>query len=98
MNKIIKRILVITGIIIGVLVLAWIAMFLVLKSLASDFTPVETGRVVDGIFAIKDDYANAFIMQDGTQYIVIDCATDPSTVAEQMKSWVSARTMCPQYF
>jgi glyoxylase-like metal-dependent hydrolase (beta-lactamase superfamily II) len=85
MNKIFKRILIITGIIIVVLVLAWIGLFLKLKSLASDFTPMETGKVVDDIFVIKDDYANAFIIQDSTQYVVIDCATDPSTVAEQMK-------------
>ena len=85
MNKIFKRILIITGIIIAVLALAWVGMFLYLQSLASKFTTMETGKVVDNIFVVRDDFVNMFIIQDSTQYIVIDCATDPSTVAEQMK-------------
>jgi glyoxylase-like metal-dependent hydrolase (beta-lactamase superfamily II) len=46
---------------------------------------METRKIVDNIFVVRDDFANMFIIQDSTQYIVIDCATDPSTVAEQMK-------------
>jgi glyoxylase-like metal-dependent hydrolase (beta-lactamase superfamily II) len=86
MNKILKRILIIAGIIIVVLVMAFVGMFLYIQSLASGFTPMETGKVVDDIFVVKDDFANIFIIQDSTQYIVIDCATDPSVVAEQMKN------------
>ena len=85
MNKILKRILITTGIIIGVLALAFGGMFLKLKSEMSGFAPMETGKVVDNIFVVKDDFANVFIIQDSAQYIVIDCATNPSTVAEQMK-------------
>lgn len=85
MKKIFKRILIITGIIIGVLVLAWGGLFLYIQSLASKFTPVETGKVVDDIFVIGDDYANCFIIQDGAQYIVIDCGIDKANVAAQMK-------------
>jgi metallo-beta-lactamase class B len=95
MKKLIKRILVVTGIIIGVLALAFGGMFLKLKSEMSGFAPMETGivvkdifiekNVVDNIYVVKDDYANLFIIQDGEQYIVIDCATDKTTVAEQMK-------------
>ena len=85
MNKIVKRVLIITGIIVGVVALAWGGMYLKIKSIASEFTPLETGKVVDNIFVVKDDFANMFIVQDGTQYIVIDCANKPSTVAEEMK-------------
>jgi glyoxylase-like metal-dependent hydrolase (beta-lactamase superfamily II) len=85
MNKIFKRILIIIGIFIGVLALAWGGMYLKLKSEMSGFIPMETGRIVDNIFVVKDDFANIFIIQDGSQYIVFDCATDKATVAEQMK-------------
>ena len=51
----------------------------------SGFAPMETGKVVNDIFVVKDDYANFFIIQDSAQYIIIDCATNPTTVAEQMK-------------
>jgi len=85
MNKIFKRILIITGIIIGVLACAFVGMMLKMKSEMSGFAPMETGKVVDDIFVIKDDFANIFIIQDSAQYIVIDCATNLTTVAEQMK-------------
>ena len=85
MNKIFKRILIIIGIIIGVLALAFAGIMLKIKSETSGFAPVETGQVVDDIFVVKDDYANVFIIQDSAQYIVIDCATSQKTVAEQMK-------------
>jgi glyoxylase-like metal-dependent hydrolase (beta-lactamase superfamily II) len=85
MNKILKRILIIIGIIIGVLVLVFVGFYLKVKSETSGFTPMETGRVVDNIFVIGDDYANAFIVQDSTQYIVIDCAADKANVAKQME-------------
>ena len=81
----VKKILVIAGIIIGLLALAYGGMFLKMKSELSGFAPMETGRVVDDIFVVKDGFANLFIIQDGTQYIVIDCATDLSTVAQQME-------------
>ena len=85
MNKYLKKVLIITGVIVGVLVLAFGGMMLKMKSLMSEFAPLETGRVVDNIFVVKDDFANVFIIQDSAQYIVIDCAKNQATVAEQMK-------------
>jgi len=85
MNKILKRILIIIGVIVVVLVLAFVGMSLKLKSEMKDFAPMETGQVVDNIFVLKDDFANVFIIQDSTQYVVIDCANNPAIVAEQME-------------
>jgi glyoxylase-like metal-dependent hydrolase (beta-lactamase superfamily II) len=85
MNKILKRVLIIIGIIIGVIALMFTWFFLKLKSETSGFASMETGRVVDNIFVVKDGFANLFIIQDSTQYIVFDCANDKTTVAEQMK-------------
>ena len=85
MNKYLQKVLIITGVIVGVLVLAFAGMMLKMKSEMSGFAPLETGRVVDDIFVVKDDFANVFIIQDSAQYIVIDCAKNQATVAEQMK-------------
>ena len=85
MKKIIKRILIIIGIIAGVFVLAFGGMMLKLKSEMSGFAPMETGKITDDIFVLKDDYANIFVIRDGAKYIIIDCATDPAKVMEQMK-------------
>jgi len=84
-KKLKKRILVISGIIIGVVALGFGGMFLKLKSLYSTLNPMETGIIVDNIFVVGDGYANMFIIQDSAQYIVIDCAGYPEIVEEQMK-------------
>jgi len=85
MKKILKRVLISAGVVICLIVLAFGVMFLKLKSAMADFAPLETGRVVHEIFAVKDDFANMFIIRDGEQFVVIDCANDKTVVAEQMK-------------
>jgi glyoxylase-like metal-dependent hydrolase (beta-lactamase superfamily II) len=83
MNKILKRVLIITGIIIAVLVLAFVGLFMKLSSEMKDFAPMETGQVIDNISVVKDDFANLFIMQDSAQYITIDGGMNSTATAEQ---------------
>jgi len=91
MKKILKIILITIGVIVAVLVLALGGFFLKQKSEMKEFAPLDTGHIVDNIFALKDtyvlqdDFVNAFIIQDSTQYVVIDCANSPAIVAEQME-------------
>ena len=85
MKKTAKRILIISGIVVGVLVLAFAGMMLKFKYEMRGFTPVETGRVVSDIFVVKDDFANIFIMKDNAQYIVFDCGSTPKEVAKQFE-------------
>ena len=85
MNKILKRVLIITAIIIGVSALTGGFVYLKLKSAMSTLIPLETGKVADDIFVVGDGYANMFIIQDSTQYIVIDCGAFLEIVTEQMK-------------
>ena len=83
MKKILKRILIIIGIIIVVLVLAFVGLTMKLKSEMKDFAPMETGQVLDNIFVVKDDFANIFIVQDSAQYIMIDGGMNSIATAEQ---------------
>jgi glyoxylase-like metal-dependent hydrolase (beta-lactamase superfamily II) len=85
MNRILKIILIITGTIIGLLVLMGGGVYLKMNSAQSTLNPMETGKILDNIFVVGDGYANMFIIRDGAQYIVIDCATYSDIVAEQMK-------------
>lgn len=85
MKKTFKRIMIIVGIIIVTLILIFGGMLLKLMSEFSKFTPIETGKIVDSIYVIKDDVANMFIIQDNTQYVVIDLGMNPAAVEEQFK-------------
>lgn len=85
MNKILKRIIIVISIIIGLLALAFIGMYFKMKHEMKDFYPIETGKLVDNIYVVKDDFANVYIIKDSSQYIVIDCGNDEISVAEAMK-------------
>jgi glyoxylase-like metal-dependent hydrolase (beta-lactamase superfamily II) len=85
MNKILKIALIIIGVIVVLMILAFAGMSMKLKSEMKDFAPMETGQVIDNIFVVKDDFANIFIIQDSTQYIVFDLANNPKIVAQQME-------------
>jgi glyoxylase-like metal-dependent hydrolase (beta-lactamase superfamily II) len=50
-----------------------------------DFAAMETGKIIENIFVVKDDFSNIFIIQDNAQYLVIDAGNNPSKTAEQMK-------------
>lgn len=97
MPKTIKRILIIACVIAGVFVAAFGATLIKLTYEMSRFSVMETGATVDDIYTVKDDFSNIFVIQDNTQYIVIDCGTNQETTAQQLKNWVYPLTMYPQY-
>ena len=86
MNKLLKRILIITGIIIGVLVLAYIGLYLKIKSETSGIASMESGKIVDNIYVIGDGFTNTYFIKDGDEYIAIDCGNDLTKVKEEMKN------------
>lgn len=86
MKKILKWTLITIGIIVGVAVLAYAGMFFKLKHEMKDFAPLETGRVVDDVYVVKDDYSNVFFVKDSLGYVVIDCGISPEVVAGQMQA------------
>ena len=85
MKKILIALSIVAVTVIAALVLAFGALFMKLNSEVSQFTPLETGKIVDSVFVVKDDFANLFIVQDGEQYVVFDGANDPASVAAEMK-------------
>lgn len=85
MKIIIKRTLIILAIIFGVLALGLFGMLWKMKSEMNGFTPLETGKVVDSIYVVKDEVSNMFILQDSTGYIVFDCGNDSKIVSEEME-------------
>lgn len=86
MNKILKRVLIVVGIIVLIPILFFAVMFAKMSYEMRDFTPLETGNVVDNIFVVKDAVSNVFLIKDGEQYVVIDAGMNPKKIAEQIKN------------
>ena len=85
MKKIIKRILLTIGILIILLLIAGIGFYFKMNSIVKDMSPVKTGMVVDGIYAIKDSYVNMFLVKDSNHYIAIDAGNDVKTISDGLK-------------
>ncbi len=47
--------------------------------------PVETGKIIDNIYAVKDDFVNMYIIKDSNQYIAIDAGKDIEVVSAELK-------------
>jgi glyoxylase-like metal-dependent hydrolase (beta-lactamase superfamily II) len=84
MNKILKRALVAIGIVAGVVVLAYGAMTLKLNHETRDFTPLETGTVVDNISVVRDGISNIYLIEDSLGYVMVDCGNSEEGVAAQL--------------
>ncbi len=87
MKKVLKITLIVLAVLVGLVLLAYGAMFLKLKHETSGFAPIETGRVMDNIYVVKDDFSNVYILRDSLAgYVVIDAGNSPRVVAEQMNT------------
>lgn len=55
------------------------------KSETGKMTPVATGKVADNVFAIKDEFANMYLIRDSTGYVAIDAGKDLPVVEQALK-------------
>jgi len=85
MNKTFKRILIGAGILLIVLLLAAGGIWYKFTSETAKMTPVPTGKVTDHIYAVKDAFANMYLLQDGNKYIAVDAGKDMEVVASELK-------------
>jgi hydroxyacylglutathione hydrolase len=85
MKRIVKRILLGTGILIGILFLVSIAFLLKFKSETKNMKVIETGKIVDDIYAVKDSFVNLFLIQDSAHYIAVDAGNSLETISAELK-------------
>lgn len=84
MNRKVKRILLIPGIIILLIIAVFAAYMIRFKLATKSMTPVETMRIVDNIYSIKDSFVNLFLIKDGEQFIAIDGGNDADVIEKEM--------------
>lgn len=85
MKKIVKRVLIGIGIIVLLMVLFSVGFFLKFKSSTKDMSVIETGKITDNIFAVKDSFVNMFLIKDSDQYVAIDAGNSLENVTRELK-------------
>jgi glyoxylase-like metal-dependent hydrolase (beta-lactamase superfamily II) len=85
MNKIIKKILIGIGILIGIIILAAAFFFLKFYSETKGMTHAETSRINDTVFSLKDKFVNAYLFSFDQGYLMIDAGFSEKGILTQME-------------
>lgn len=70
----------------AVLVIAGVGFFIKMKYEQSKMQPLNTQEIIPGIFVIKNDFVNFFLIKDGDKYIAIDAGLNSSKAQEELQS------------
>jgi glyoxylase-like metal-dependent hydrolase (beta-lactamase superfamily II) len=85
MKKKTKIVLIGLGTIIGLFLIIGGGFVYKFKSETKIMHPVETGNIVENIYAVKDDFVNMYLIKDSNQYIAIDAGKDLDVVSAELK-------------
>ncbi len=86
MGKNIRRLLIAIGTVLAVLiVLAGIRVYRMLSD-QKQMTPVATGEIVPGVYAIKDSYVNMYLVKGADGYVAMDAGNSSETVRTELRS------------
>ncbi|MCK9400650.1 MAG: MBL fold metallo-hydrolase [Bacteroidales bacterium] len=75
-----KKILIALGIGIAALIIFAAGYFLVMRHEMKQMATVETGKITDQVYAIKDSYVNVYAVGSDSGYIMIDAGNNSETI------------------
>jgi hydroxyacylglutathione hydrolase len=85
MKKSTKRILLTVGVVL-LLFVSYVGMRLYhILSDIKQMTPLETGQIIAGVFAVKDSYVNLYLVKAANGYIAIDSGISPESVGKELQ-------------
>lgn len=85
MKKIIKRTLLVSGILIGVIIIFILGYMLKAKSEIKKFTPLETRCVNEEVLSIHDAFTNVYLVKSESGYIAFDAGNNIETVELELE-------------
>lgn len=84
MNKTVKNTLKGVGLLVGVAAITVGYFLYKFSSETGKMTPVPTGQISEHGFAIKDEFANMYLIKDSLGYIAIDAGKDIKVIISEM--------------
>lgn len=79
------NIIIVLGSVIGVLLIASAALIVRLLSERGKMTPLSTREVVEGVFAIKDQHVNLYLIRGRDGYVAIDAGMTAENVRIELE-------------
>jgi glyoxylase-like metal-dependent hydrolase (beta-lactamase superfamily II) len=85
MKKYVGRILLVTGILLGIIIIG-AALFLInFLSATKSMTPAETGALNDSVWCVKDRFVNAYIFRGEKSYLMVDAGLSKKGVEQALQ-------------
>ncbi len=84
MKKPIKRILIGTAIVVGIVLLIAAGFVIKFYTETKGMTPVETSRLNDSVFCCKDKFVNVFVFKGNKGYVLIDAGLGTNSLAAEL--------------
>lgn len=84
MKRIIKRILIGVGILVGITAIFVGYFFYKFSAETAKMTPVATGQISEHGYAIKDEFVNMYLIKDSIGYIAIDAGKDIKVIETEL--------------
>lgn len=74
----------IAGAVLLVLLL-FLAYFISARSIIKKMSPVETGEIVENVFAVRDTYVNFYLIKHGENYVAVDAGNNKKNIRNELK-------------
>lgn len=85
MNKTTRKILVVLGVVIITITVLIGLYFFKMQSETSKMSPLATGEITSGVYAVKDGFVNVYLVKGHEGYIAFDAGNDMETVKKEMQ-------------
>ena len=84
MNKRVKMVFIIVGIVIGLVMLSVAAYMLKFQAETGKMAPLETQEFIEDVFVIQDTFVNFFLVKGDEYYIAIDAGNNAEHVQQEL--------------
>ncbi len=84
-KKNLKRILLVTGAIILLIVLLFAGYMFKARSEMKKMKPAETKELMSNLFAVKDSFVNMYLIIDNDSYIAVDAGNDAEAISGELQ-------------
>jgi hydroxyacylglutathione hydrolase len=86
MKSTFKRIIIVFGIVLLLLIIFVVSFGFKANTAMKRMTSIDTGEVIDNIYAINDSYVNLFLIKGENKYVAIDCGNKIENIELGLKN------------
>jgi len=86
MKSIFKRVIIIFSVVLFLLIVYIVSYGIRANSAMKKMIPIETGKVINNIYAVNDSYVNLFLIKGENKYIAVDGGNKLANIESGLKS------------